>query len=295
VLGNPINNSFYRFDNFFTLYGAPYERNNQTVAADGQLSSYTTVPRFLREELGASRAAVFSYDIAESAQAGDFQQKGLELEGFTVDRYVVSFAAPSFDAAVAEMQRNGTTVILDAMDEGANRRLCDAMERRGFTVEAKVSTIVVMGDSLGANFGDACRPVTYILGDSLPYTDTSVPFIAAYRDGMARYQRGEELHQWGLEAWVMGQMLQDYLVAAGPAPTRQGFMDALNALDNASPAGVMTPTVDYRGDLSAATVEDCISAARWDDASGGWVSAAPFPYCIPDAQQFFTPAAEQGT
>jgi hypothetical protein len=111
---------------------------------------------------------------------------------------------------------------------------------------------------------------------------------------MGRYQRGEELHQWGLEAWVMGQMLQDYLVAAGPAPTRQGFMGALNALHDASPAGVMTPTIGYGGNPSAATVHDCISAARWDDGAGGWVSAAPFPYCIDDAQQFFTPAAEQG-
>ncbi|HET7719055.1 MAG TPA: ABC transporter substrate-binding protein, partial [Acidimicrobiales bacterium] len=296
VLGNPINNSFYRFDNFFSVYGSPYPRNNQVAGFDGQLASYTTVPRFLREELGASRAAVFSYDVAESAQAGDFMQGGLEREGFTVDRYVVSFAAPSFDAPVAEMQRNGTTVILDAMDEGANRRLCDAMERRGFTVNAKVSTIVVMGDSLGENFGPACRPVTYILGDSIPYTDTSVPFIASYREAMGQYQRGQELHQWGLEAWVMGQMLQDYLVAAGPAPTRQGFMAALNALDGASPAGIMTPTIRYSGPpASAATVPDCIGASRWDDAAGGWVPAAPFPYCIPDAQQFFTPVAEQGT
>ena len=31
----------------------------------------------------------------------------------------------------------GTQVIVDAMDEGANRRLCDAMERRSFTVTAK--------------------------------------------------------------------------------------------------------------------------------------------------------------
>jgi hypothetical protein len=90
-------------------------------------------------------------------------------------------------------------------------------------------------------------------------------------------------------------MLQDYLVAAGPAPTRQGFMDALNALDHASPAGIMTPTIGYSGDISATTVRDCIAPARWDDAAGGWVSASAFPYCIDDAQQYQAPAAEAGT
>jgi branched-chain amino acid transport system substrate-binding protein len=295
VLGNPINNSFYRFDNFFSIYGAQAPRDNETVGADGQLVFNTTIARFLRQELGGTRAAVFSYDIAESAQAGDAFQKGLELEGFTVDRFVVSFAAPSFDAAVADMQRNGTTIILDAMDEGANRRLCDAMERRSFTVAAKVSTIPLMGDSLGQNFGPACRPVTYVIGDSLPYTDTSVPFIAAYRDAMAQYQRGQELHQWGLEAWAMGQILQDYLVAAGPAPTRQGFMDTMNAFEGAAPAGIMTPTLQYHQDLSATTTRDCVSVSRWDDGVGTWVVGAAFPYCVDDAQVYYSPVAEQGT
>ncbi|HET7719231.1 MAG TPA: ABC transporter substrate-binding protein, partial [Acidimicrobiales bacterium] len=295
VLGNPINNSFYRYPTFFSVYGSPYPpRDGATVGAGGQLQYLSTQYRYFREVLGATTAAVFSYDVAESAQAGDLFQLALQAEGFAVERYVVSFAAPSFDAPVADMQRAGTQVIVDAMDEGANRRLCDAMERRSFTVLAKVSTIPLMGDSLGENFGDACRPVTYVPGDSLPYTDTSVPFIAAYRDAMARYQRGKELHQWGLEAWAMGQMLQDYLVAAGPAPTRQGFVDTLAAYDGASPAGIMTPTIRYTGDTSAATLPDCISMARWDDAAGGWVSAAAFPYCIPDARQVLVPAAEAG-
>ena len=92
----------------------------------------------------------------------------------------------------------------------------------------------------------------------------------------------------------MGQMLQDYLVEAGAAPTRAGFEEHLNALRGASPAGVMTPTIQYTGDLSAATLRDCISVARWDDGTGGWVSAVPFPYCVDDAKQYFTGVREQG-
>ncbi|MCU1380554.1 MAG: amino acid/amide transporter substrate-binding protein family [Acidimicrobiales bacterium] len=290
VLGNPINNSFYRYPHFFSVYGSPYRRDGRTVGNGGQLSNYSTVYRYFREKIGSDQAAVFSYDIAESAQAGDAFQKGLEVEGFKVTRYVVSFAAPSFDSAVADMQRKGTKVVLDSMDEGANRRLCDAMERRGFSVGAKVSTIPLMGDSLAKNFGDACRPVTYVPGDSLPYTDKANPFVARYRDAMARYQRGKELHQWGLEAWAMAQMLQDYLVKSAGAPTRKGFEQHLLSLRAASPAGIMTPTIQY----GAATARDCVAIAKWDDKAGGWISATPFPYCIPNAKQYATGVAEQG-
>ena len=41
-------------------------------------------------------------------------------------------------------------------------------------------------------------------------------------------------------------------------------------------------------------LEDCIGVARWDDAANGWVNAAPFPYCIDDARQYFSGIAEQG-
>jgi len=295
VLGFPINNSFYRYPNFFTIYGAPYVRDGSAVGDGGRLAWYSTMYRWLRESTGATKAAVFSYDVAESAQAGDSYQDGLEAEGFQVTRYVVSFAAPSFDAAVADMQRQGIEIVFDSMDTGANVRLCDAMARRNYRPRAKVSPTPIMGASFGEDFPDACRNVTYVATDSVPFTDASIPFVAAYRDGMARYQRGRELHQWGLEAWLIGQLFQDALVAMGPAPTRQGFVDHLLSLRKSDVGGLMTPTIQWQpGDFSAATVRDCIGIAKWDDAAGGWTNAAPFPYCVDDAKQYFSGIAENG-
>ena len=81
----------------------------------------------------------------------------------------------------------------------------------------------------------------------------------------------------------------------GAAPTRAGLEEFFMSFDDYDAGGVMTPTVDWQpADFSAPAVHDCISVARWDDDSGGWVAAATFPYCIDDAQQFGTPVAEQG-
>jgi branched-chain amino acid transport system substrate-binding protein len=298
VLGIPITNSFNRYSHFWSIYAQGYVRDNQTVGHNGELISQTGFYRWFRETLGTTKAAVFAYDIAESAQAGDFIQEGLELEGYTVNRYTVSFAAPSFDQAVADMQRNGTQLIIDAMDDGANRRLCDAMARRGFTVAAKVSTIVAFGESIGTDFNETCRNSIYITGDSRPYTDTSVPIIAEFNEAMDRYQPGVELHQWALEAWAMAIMLRDYLVAAGPAPTRAGFEEFLRGLDDFTAEGITKgDQVDYRPrDYDSPTRRHCFSLARWqDDAPGGWVlTAGEFPICYDDALQYGTPVREQG-
>lgn len=296
VFGIPITNAFYRWPNFFSAYGAPYVRDGKQVGHEGQLRSLTTGYRWFKENLGASKAAVVAYDIAESAQAGAFIAKGLELEGFAVDQYTVSFAAPSFDQVVADMQRKGTELLFDAMDDGANRRLCDTLSRRGYKVKAKVSTIVVMGQSLGTDYNETCRNVTYITSSSVAYTQTQIPGVKAFRDAYARYQPGQELHQWALDGFALGNMFAEGLGKLGAAPTRAGIIDRFNSLpdsvriiDGMLLAGAYRPT-----DFKAERVRACTSISRWQDSAGGWVQAAPFPLCYPDSIQYFTPVGERG-
>ncbi|HJR26891.1 MAG TPA: ABC transporter substrate-binding protein, partial [Acidimicrobiales bacterium] len=300
VIGFPIGNAFNRFTRFFSAYGSFYPRDGTQVGFGNKLSGGTSSIRFYKEELGARRAAVFSYDIDESAQAANGLQKGLELEGFTVQRFNVSFAAPSFDTAVAQMQEAGAQVIFDTMDPGANIRLCDAMQRRGFRPLAKVTTVVALGEALEDTLNDACRPVTYIFGFSRPYSATSVPFIATFDAGMRRYQPGRPLHQWSLEAWVQGEVLRQALVAMGPTPTRQGLEEVLERRGGFDLPGVLAQPLrwDHRPEYATRETSEgvCFAIAKWDDdVPGHWTSAGGFPYCASGGQVYLTPVSEQGT
>ena len=223
VMGIPITNSFNRFRHFFSAYGSSYPRDGKQVGYAGRLQYSSGDYRFFKSTMGAKRAALFGYDIAESSQALDLFEKGLVLEGYTVKKYLVSFAAPSFDTAVVEMQRDGTQLIVDAMDEGANAHLCETMARHQFKPLAKLTQIPSFGATAKTAFNDTCRPTTYVTGGSRPYTATSVPFIADFQRAMARYQPGRPLHQWELEAWVMADQLRQGLLAMGPAPTAPGL------------------------------------------------------------------------
>lgn len=300
VIGFPIGNAFNRFTRFFSAYGSYYPRDGKQVGFDNQLVGGTSSVRFYKEQLGAKRAAVFSYDIDESAQAGDGLQKGLELEGFSVQRFTVSFAAPSFDTAVAQMQDAGAQVIFDTMDPGANIRLCDAMQRRGFRPLAKATTVVAFGEALEDTLNDACRPVTYIFGFSRPYSTTSVPFIATFTTAMHRYQPGRPLHQWALEAWVQGEVLRQALVAMGPAPTRQGLEGFLERPGGTDVPGVLAVPLrfDHRPEVLERSATDlrCFAIAKWDEeVPGHWSTPGGFPYCATGGQVYLTPVSEQGT
>lgn len=294
VIGIPITNSYYRYPHFWSGYPAGYARNGTTVGHEGKLYFTTGIYRWFRTHLNVTKAAVFAYDIDESKQAGDSFATGLELEGFDVKTYTVSFAAPSFDQAVASMQQDGTQIIVDAMDDGANRKLCDAMARRQFSVTAKVSTVVSFGEKVGTTYNDTCRNSVYIPGQSIAYSATNVPAVATFRAAFAKYQPGKEVHQWALEAWMQAQMVAEGVAKMGATPTRKGLEDYLRGLVKYS--GGVFVGLDWRpGNYGAPTAEDCFTITRWQDDKGGWVQATEkFPFCYSDAKQFSSPALEQG-
>ena len=294
VMGSPITNSYYRYPHFFSFYPAGYQNDGTTVGNGGKLMFFTTIYRWFKQNMKVSKAAVFSYDIPESKQAGDAFKEGLELEGFSVKQYTVSFAAPSFDQAVATMQQDGTQIIVDAMDDGANRKLCDAMQRRKFSVKAKVSTVVSMGDKVGTAYNDTCRNSVYVPGSTIPYSQTSNPEVKAFRDAFARYQPGKPVHQWAFEAWLQGQLIAEALNKMGGSPTRKGLESYLHGLSAWHGPGVHTG-LDYKPkNWGLKTMADCTSIARWQDGKG-WVQVTQkFPFCYPDAKVYSSPALEQG-
>jgi branched-chain amino acid transport system substrate-binding protein len=297
VIGFPISNGFYRYPNMFTIYGAGYPRDGETVGRGGDIVTLTGQYRWYKQNLKVSKAAVFGYDISESSQAADQFVAALRAEGFDVTQYTVSFAAPSFDQAVADMQQRGTEIIFDAMDDGANRRLCDSMGRRNFKPKAKVSTVVVMGESIGRNYNETCRDIVHVSVEALPYSSGAAP-VKEFRDAYARYQPGVPLHQWALEAWATGRIAADALRSMGPAPTRQGFVEHLNTMAPNTAGGIHVGLVfrpdafDYASEVSKAP--DCFGITRFQPGEGWVLVSDPFPFCYPDARNVATKAREQG-
>jgi hypothetical protein len=177
------------------------------------------------------------------------------------------------------------------MDDGANRKLCDAMGRRQFTVKAKIATIVGLGDR-ASELNDTCRRVAYAIGFSLNYNETSVPEIARFREAYRKYQPNLPVHQWALEAWVMGNLTASYLNTS--APTRKGFVAYLDNVRDYRGDGIHAGLDWEKSDPNSPRTRDCFAVAKWVDPKGWTNATSTFPYCYPDAYQYTSPALEQG-
>jgi branched-chain amino acid transport system substrate-binding protein len=308
-IGFPLNNGYYKYPNMFSIYGTPgYSRNGKAVGNNGQIENPLGLYKWFKSNLHFTKAAVYYYVIPVSAQAGCFEENGLKQVGVSTvyeggggsgncTGAGENPAAPAFDEDVINMRSKGVDTVWDAMDVSANARLCQAMDRQGFKVTAKVSTIEVYSQTLGTTFSAPCRDSVYIGGSSDSFADTANPLVKQFRSDFAKYQSGANLHQWALEGWALGYELNDAVKAMGANVTRKGFISWLNGFapvpGGYTAGGVMTP-ITYAPVNFGSTLPNCNTVAQWQDSAGTYVQRAGPSSCT-NATWYSTPATSDGS
>ena len=288
-LGLPLNNGYYKYPTMFSFYGnSPYPRNG-TVGLGGTLYQPSGAYRWFKQQRHVDKGAFFFYTIPVSQQQGYASEELAKAEGIQQayegggSHNGENVAAPTFDTDVVNMKNAGVQGIWDAMDEGANEKLCNAMDRGSFKVIAKVSTIEVWGQKVGSNFSSPCRNSVYANGVSEPYSDKGNPLVAQFLSDFAKYSPGRQMHQWNLEGWAMGYEFTKAVETMGPTVTRAGFMKWLNGLSAYTLDGLRDP-FDYKLRDVKAPVHDCFSIAHWQDSASTFVTEAPVTTCYNDAK-----------
>ena len=309
-LGFPLNNGYQKYPTMFDFYannGAV--RDAKQVGVNGQRYQESGVYRWFAQQKGISKAAVFFFNIAVSAQQGYAFENDLAAEGIqtvyegggsTKGGSGENFAAPEFDTDVVNMKAKGVQGIWDAMDVGSNQKLCSAMDRGQFTsgnttLKAKVSTIEAWSQKVGTDFSSPCRNFVYSTGNSAPYSDTSNAVVRSFLNDFSKYQPGRYLHEWAAEGWAMGLEFQHAAESMGPNLTRKGFMAWLNNLNAYTLDGFTRPH-DYKPiNFSAPPVNDCFSVVHWSDQAQTFSFEAPITTCYSNTKWVGAAATDDGS
>jgi branched-chain amino acid transport system substrate-binding protein len=305
-VGPPLNNGYQKYPTMFDFYGNNGAvRDGKQVGADGKRWQTTGQYRWFKQNRGIAKPAVFFFNIAVSQQQGYAYEADLAAEGMPTayegggSHQGENFAAPSFDTDVVNMKQKGVDAIWDAMDVGSNQKLCQAMDRGGWTkaptsLKAKVSTIEAWSQKVGTDFSSPCRSFVYSMGTTDPYSDTGNPIVARFRDDFGKYEPGRTMHQWAAEGWAMGYEFQKAAESMGPNLTRKGFIAWMNGLNNYTLDGFTRP-FDYKPKNFAGTTNDCFSVVQWDDAAQTFKTLAPISTCYPDAKWAGVAATDDGS
>jgi branched-chain amino acid transport system substrate-binding protein len=284
-LGLPLNNGYYKYPTMFSFYGNDgYPRNGKDIGAQGKLWQQTGQYRWFKQQRHIDKGAFFYYTIAVSQQQGFAEIANANAEG--IEKTYVgggsdqgeNFAAPTFDTDVVNMKSKGVQGIWDAMDTPANQKLCSAMDRGGFTVLAKISTVEVWSKAVGTDFSSPCRNSVYAPGATDPFSNQSDPLVAQFLSDFAKYSPGRTMHEWALEGWAMGYEFTKAAQSMGANLTRAGFIKWLNDLNAYTLDGLTWPH-DYKPKDYKAPFHQCFSVAHWNDGAGTFVTDAPIGTC----------------
>ena len=302
-VGFPLCNGYYMYPNMFSIYGSGYPRNAKLPANQDSLAQPY---KWVHDNRHVNRGAFFFYLIPISQQAGYGEEAGAQSQGISTayegggGHEGENPADPTFDTDVINMRADHVNVIFDAMDAAGNAKLCAAMDRQGFTVPVKYSTVEVFGQPVG-QWSSPCRDSVYSSDDSDPYSDTANPVVAQFRKDFSTYEPNAQLHQWALDGYALGVLLGDALKSMGASPTRAGFIKWMDSWKQPQAGG---PGYTYQGLLQQESwqqedpskpVPICLSMAQWNDAAGTFVTLAKQENTCYHLPILFTPFSPDGS
>jgi ABC-type branched-subunit amino acid transport system substrate-binding protein len=280
VGSEPVGTAYDQYPHLYGIYGSNEPRDGSSVGWNGTQYQTTEVYRYFRQHLGADRAAVISYNQADSARYAAQLVQGLKAEGYSVLQQTVDFALPDFGAVAAGLKAAGTQLLFDAMDTRGNVGLCKAMDADGVHVLAKVTNVQNWSEQARSDYASTpgCRAVLWATSDSRNYEDTQYPAVAAFRAATNRYypDRAGQLSQWELEGWAGAQWLTDAMRSCGAALTRSCVERFMNSGRPYDAHGLLIPTAFTHAPAPTGPQHACLDAARWEDSAegghGGWVT-----------------------
>ncbi len=296
-LGLPLDNGYFKYPNMFSLYGSQDPRDGTQVGDHGLDWNDTSVYRFFRQRVGATKAAFFFYSQQTSVSAAKTFEQVAKAEGFQIvyesgGSQGENIAGATWDTDVQTMKGTGADIIFDFVDINANQKICAALDRYGVTpqIKAKVTTVEGVSQHLvdpGA-WSPGCRNIIYGSGRTDAYSDTGNPAVKQFVDAFNTYEKpqGAVMAQWSLDGWTVAQVLVDYLNQAGAAPTRKGFIQWLDSIQpyTYDAHGLISSSATWWGNAHhPITRKQCNAVAQWQDSAGTFVlrsadGGSPF-YC----------------
>jgi len=289
-VGFPLCNGYYMYPNMFSIYGTGYPRKGSLPANNEQQAQ---VYKWFKDNRHVSKGGFFFYIIPISQQQGYAEEQGANSVGISTayegggNHEGENPANPTFDTDVINMRQDKVDVLFDALDTAGNSKLCTAMDRQGFTVTAKVSTVEVYGQAVG-NWSSPCRNSVYSVDQSAAYSDTSNPVVAQFRKDFSTYQPNAQMHQWALDGYSLGMLFGDAIKSMGANVTRAGFLKWMNTWPQPQSGGTGYTFDGLLGHSGVAwTAENysapspvCDSFAQWNDSANSFVQVAGPDTCF---------------
>jgi ABC-type branched-subunit amino acid transport system substrate-binding protein len=264
--------AFFTGASFLARTGTPtfgYATQNEWAGPPNLFAAYGSVVDFatlgpsvayVAHRTGARSVALMAYGVAQSAGVCAAVQPTLARLGIHVGYEDLSVPyGGDVSSDVLRMKAAHVDFVLSCMDVTGNIELSRTMQQNGMTDVNQLWLDGYDQSTLQANA--SLMRHTYFLVQHVPF-EAAAAFPGAfggleqYLAVMHRYAPNEERSEVAMEGWLSAALFVDGLRAAGPHPTQQRVVAAINRMRSFTGDGLTTP-VDWSIAHTTVTPPSC--------------------------------------
>jgi ABC-type branched-subunit amino acid transport system substrate-binding protein len=219
-------------------------------AAFGSVIDYSTTEAFfpyVAKKFDAKVAAVVAYDVPQSADECTDVVSALKEYGVTVgySDLSVSLDGSSISSDVAHMKQAGVDFVVSCLDVPGNLSLSRAIQQNGLT---GVKQLWLDGYDLPTlRQYTSLMQNTYFLVQHVPFQAVTqfpgeFPGMRRYVSVMNKYEPAFTYNEVAMEGWLSAALFVAGLRAAGPSPTQEKLVSAINHITDFNADGLTTRT-----------------------------------------------------
>src|SRR5207302_617162 len=188
---------------------------------------------YLAKKVGAKRVAILAYTASQSRDCATGAENSFKKYGFEVvlNDSSLAFGATSLDADVQRVKDANVDLVTTCMDVTGNTLLSRTLKRAGLTNVKQYWPTGYDREAL-ASFPDLYEGV-YFRTSFVPFEEANLsPGLAKFLAEMRKRKPNVKISEVVLAGWIDADLFVTGLRAAGPKPTRQKVIDAVNSLSD---------------------------------------------------------------
>lgn len=196
--------------------------------------------RYLARDRGLKRIGILYDPNAYGQYFRDKLRALAERDGYTVagEEAVKETLPADLTTQMQRLRETKPDAIVMALYPPQAKRVMEAKARLSWQDVRMVSTGPLTDEEYLNVPGGAAEGTLGLCYYPDP-NSSDAPGVLAYRRLMARYFPDEKLNRYSLYGYAFGQMVVEGLRRAGPNPTRESFIDAMETIKNWDSGGIL--------------------------------------------------------
>ena len=210
------------------------------IDPSGTTNGTTAIWTWMKENRGITKVGIVYPDNPNAAARIPGYQNDIAAAGLVADPIIkVSVTESNYVGVATQMKNAGDDSFITALEVNGISKLAQAVKQVGWTPKASYYGAQAYGPQVPQLAGDAAN------GAVIGLTHDIVEGGGADMQTFAQFYRasssGQPLDFFAIMGWTAARLCVDAIAAAGPAPTRDGVISALNATTEYTAGTILAP------------------------------------------------------